>query len=45
MKDYVYGLGGRDCGPALIRQVFDELLEIGKTGQVKERFTYLGVRE
>jgi pyruvate ferredoxin oxidoreductase alpha subunit len=45
MKDYVYGLGGRDCGPALIRQVFDELLEIGKTGQVKERFSYLGVRE
>jgi len=43
--DYVYGLGGRDCGPALIHQVYADLQKIGAGGGIANRVTYLGVRE
>jgi len=43
--NYVYGLGGRDVKTDDIRLVYDELLEIAKTGKVKEVYNYLGVRE
>ncbi len=45
LVNYVYGLGGRDCGPSLINQVFDDLQKIAATGVVEKRFCYLGVRE
>ena len=43
--DFVFGLGGRDIMPTQIEGVFRDLLQIAKTGQVKELVTYLGVRE
>ena len=43
--DYVYGLGGRDIGPELIEIVFNDLLDIAKTGEAKNLVSYLGVRE
>ncbi len=45
LVDYVYGLGGRDCGPALIHQVYADLQKIGAGGGIANRVTYLGVRE
>ncbi|MHA1616093.1 MAG: pyruvate ferredoxin oxidoreductase [Candidatus Njordarchaeales archaeon] len=43
--NYVYGLGGRDTTPEMIRSAFDELVDIAK-GKIKPfRRKYLGVRE
>jgi pyruvate ferredoxin oxidoreductase alpha subunit len=42
---YVYGLGGRDILPHEIEEVYHELLHAAKTGQVRRRVQYLGVRE
>jgi len=41
----VYGLGGRDIRPSDIEFVFDEALETARTGVVKEKTMFLGVRE
>ncbi|MEM1550635.1 MAG: pyruvate ferredoxin oxidoreductase, partial [Candidatus Bathyarchaeia archaeon] len=41
----VYGLGGRDITPAEIRDIFEETLEVAKTGRVKEYVKFVGVRE
>ncbi len=43
--DYIYGLGGRDIFEKNIEGVYKELLEIAKTGNVKEKIQFLGVRE
>jgi pyruvate ferredoxin oxidoreductase alpha subunit len=43
--NYIYGLGGRDVRTDEIRSVYEDLLEIAKTGQVKSTFNYLGIRE
>jgi len=43
--NYIYGLGGRHVINDDIEVVYNELLEIVKTGKVKEVFNYLGVRE
>jgi len=43
--NYIYGLGGRDVKTDDIKSVYDDLLEIAKTGKVKEVYNYLGVRE
>jgi pyruvate ferredoxin oxidoreductase alpha subunit len=43
--NYIYGLGGRDVRTDDIKLVYDELLDIAKTGKVKEVYNYLGVRE
>ncbi|MDK2800844.1 MAG: pyruvate ferredoxin oxidoreductase alpha subunit [Clostridiales bacterium] len=43
--NYIYGLGGRDVKTDDIEVVYNELLEIVKTGQVKSVYNYLGVRE
>ena len=43
--NYVYGLGGRDIGLKEIKKVYDDLSEIARTGKVKQRLNYLGVRE
>ena len=42
--DYIYGLGGRDVPPKLIREVYEDLEDILKTGKVDERIRFLGVR-
>lgn len=42
--NYVYGLGGRDMPPSLIKKVFDDLENILKTGKAEPRLRFLGVR-
>jgi len=42
---YIYGLGGRDVRTDEILSVYNDLLEIIRTGQIKSTFNYLGVRE
>jgi pyruvate ferredoxin oxidoreductase alpha subunit len=41
----IYGLGGRDYLPEHAELVFNELVEIAKTGTVKSYKEYIGVRE
>ncbi|MDD4503604.1 MAG: pyruvate ferredoxin oxidoreductase [Clostridiaceae bacterium] len=43
--NFIYGLGGRDVRVDDIETVYNELLEILKTGKVGETYRYLGVRE
>jgi pyruvate ferredoxin oxidoreductase alpha subunit len=43
--NYIYGLGGRDISAPEIESVYNDLFEIAETGKVKNRKTYLGVRE
>lgn len=42
---YIYGLGGRDVRTNDIMKVYNDLLEIVETGEVKSVYNYLGVRE
>jgi pyruvate ferredoxin oxidoreductase alpha subunit len=42
--NYVYGLGGRDVKITDIEKVFNDILEISKTGKIDEYINYLGVR-
>ncbi|MFC2061030.1 pyruvate ferredoxin oxidoreductase [Elusimicrobiota bacterium] len=44
INNYIYGLGGREINPGQIKQIFDDLSEAVKTGKVKDRISYLGVR-
>ena len=41
----IFGLGGRDVQPSEIAFVFNEALETAKTGVVKEKTMFLGVRD
>lgn len=43
--NYVYGLGGRDMPPDLIRSIYSDLQDIVKTRRVKEYVQFAGVRE
>jgi pyruvate ferredoxin oxidoreductase alpha subunit len=43
--NYIYGLGGRDIFEKDIEGVYRELLEVAKTGKVKDKIQFLGVRE
>jgi pyruvate ferredoxin oxidoreductase alpha subunit len=43
--NYIYGLGGRDVKIDDIHVVYNNLQEIAKTGNAKEVYNYLGVRE
>ena len=43
--NYIYGLGGRDSNPVVLRSIFDDLLRIVRTGRVEKQITYFGVRE
>ncbi len=45
IRDYVYGLGGRDILPREIEQVYLEALEMAETGKIESRVNYLSVRE
>lgn len=45
VRNYIYGLGGRDIGIADIHKVYNELQEITKTQKIKPPIKYLGVRE
>jgi len=41
----IYGLGGRDMTPLNVEAIFNETLEVAKTGVVKEPLKFVGVRE
>lgn len=43
--NYIYGLGGRDAPVSMIKQIYDELLEIKKTKKVEKKVKFIGVRE
>ncbi len=43
--NYIYGLGGRDVRADDVEKVYNDLLEIQKTGKVGETYRYVGVRE
>ena len=43
--NYIYGLGGRDTSPRELRGVFEELMDIAKTGHEEKQVNYLGLRE
>ena len=43
--NYIYGLGGRDSSPRELRKVFEDLINIAKTGHVESPVHYLGLRE
>ena len=43
--NYVYGIGGRDTKADDIESVFNDLLEIAKSGKVENPYRYLGLRK
>ena len=45
IADFIYGLGGRDASPQLIKGIFDRLAKIKKEGRVSEAVNYVGVRQ
>lgn len=45
VKNFVYGLGGRDTTVTDIENMIRELMEINETGNMEEITTYYGVRE
>jgi pyruvate ferredoxin oxidoreductase alpha subunit len=44
LKNYVYGLGGRDISIEEIETIYDELFAIKKTGKIDKDIVYFGVR-
>lgn len=44
LKNYIYGLGGRDISIEEIETVYDSLLDIQKSGKVDKDIVYFGVR-
>ncbi len=44
MVNYIYGIGGRDTTSYDIEGVFNDLIEIAKTGEVGNPYRYFGVR-
>jgi len=45
LVNYVYGLGGRDTPPQLVRKMIDELRKVEEGEEVKKKLRFLGVRE
>jgi len=45
VANYVYGLGGRDTRPGLIRQVYQDLMDMENEGLAGPTVRYLGIRE
>ncbi len=43
--NYIFGLGGRDTSPRDLRRIFEDLMQIAKTGQVETQVKYWGLRE
>lgn len=43
--NYVYGIGGRDTRADEIEEVYNDLLEIAKTGKVDNPYRYFGLRK
>lgn len=45
MVNYIYGLGGRDSSPKMLRTIFEDLMRIAKNGRVEKQINYFGLRE
>lgn len=45
MVNYIYGIGGRDTTTMQIESVYNDLQEIGKTGETENPYRYLGLRK
>jgi pyruvate ferredoxin oxidoreductase alpha subunit len=43
--NYIYGLGGRDTPPYMIKGIYRELQKIAETGQVEKTVQFIGLRE
>jgi len=43
--NFVYGLGGRDVKIESIKTVFENLIEVEKTGEVPTHYQYIGLRK
>ncbi len=43
--NYIYGIGGRDTKANDIEKVYEDLLEIAKTGKVENPYRYFGLRK
>jgi pyruvate ferredoxin oxidoreductase alpha subunit len=43
--NYIFGLGGRDTNPRDLRKIYDDLLQINKTGNAETTVRFLGLRE
>ena len=43
--NYIFGLGGRDTSPRDLRRIFEDLMQIAKTGHVETQVHYWGLRE
>ena len=44
MVNYIYGIGGRDTKANEIEGVYNDLIEIAKTGKIDNPYRYFGVR-
>jgi len=45
LVNYIYGLGGRDTPPYMIKGIYRELQKIAETGQVENTVQFIGLRE
>jgi pyruvate ferredoxin oxidoreductase alpha subunit len=45
VSDYVYGLGGRDASPMILKGIYDDLMDIQRKGKVTQSVNFPGVRE
>ena len=45
MINYIYGIGGRDTTTMQIKSVYNDLLEIVRSGNIGEPYRYLGLRK
>ena len=43
--NYIFGLGGRDTSPRDLRRIFEDTVQIAKTGHVETQVHYYGLRE
>ena len=44
MVNYVYGIGGRDTTSKDIESVYNDLIEVAKSGKIDNPYRYLGLR-
>ncbi len=42
--NYIFGFGGRDANPRELRKIYDDLLQINKTGNVETTVHFLGLK-
>jgi pyruvate ferredoxin oxidoreductase alpha subunit len=45
VKNYIYGLGGRDTPPYMINSIYQDLQMIAETGKTEDKIQFIGLRE